>query len=80
MIINNLSKRETDIFKSILKGFSYKEIALELNISTSTVDKHLRSIYCKLHVKSTKQLFAQYCKQLETENSELKKRLAKEQT
>lgn len=79
MIINSLSKRESEIVNSILKGFTYKEIALELNISVSTVDKHLRNIFRKLNVQSTKQLFSIYYKQLEAENTELKKQLTKEQ-
>ena len=78
-MINCLSPRESEIVNSILKGFTYKEIALELNISVSTVDKHLRNIFRKLNVQSTKQLFSIYYKQLEAENSELKKQLTKEQ-
>ena len=47
-----LSKREQDILKSLVKGFSYKLIADEHFISIDTVRSHIRHIYEKLQVNS----------------------------
>lgn len=47
-----LSPRELDILKGLVKGYSYKLIADELFISIDTVRSHIRHIYEKLHVNS----------------------------
>ncbi|MFD2257111.1 response regulator [Luteolibacter algae] len=47
-----LTAREEEVLKSLVKGFTKKEIADELSISAHTVDMHLRSVYRKLHVRS----------------------------
>ncbi len=47
-----LSSREIDILKGLVKGYSYKLIADELFISIDTVRSHIRHIYEKLHVNS----------------------------
>lgn len=47
-----LSGRELDILKGLVKGYSYKLIADELFISIDTVRSHIRHIYDKLHVNS----------------------------
>ena len=47
-----LTGREEDVLKSLVKGYSKKEIADELSISAHTVDMHLRSVYRKLHVRT----------------------------
>jgi DNA-binding NarL/FixJ family response regulator len=43
-----LSTREVDVLKRLAEGKVYKQIALELNLSTSTVRTHLHNTYCKL--------------------------------
>lgn len=48
----NLTSREREILKWLSKGYRYKEIAAELNISQETVRKHVRNMYEKLHVQS----------------------------
>lgn len=50
--ITNLSKRETQILRFLVNGYSYKMIAPELNISVDTVRFHIKKIYDKLHVHS----------------------------
>lgn len=47
-----LSPRELDILKGLVKGHSYKLIADELFISIDTVRSHIRHIYEKLQVNS----------------------------
>jgi len=47
-----LSQREREILGRIVRGFSYKEIAQQLAVSTHTVATHVRSIYRKLSVHS----------------------------
>jgi putative nucleotidyltransferase with HDIG domain len=43
-----LSGRELDVLKRLARGMVYKQIALELSLSTSTVRTHLHNIYGKL--------------------------------
>ena len=43
-----LSARELDVIKQLAEGKVYKQIALELNLSTSTVRTHLHNTYAKL--------------------------------
>jgi putative nucleotidyltransferase with HDIG domain len=43
-----LSGREVDVLKRLAEGKVYKQIALELKLSTSTVRTHLHNIYGKL--------------------------------
>jgi DNA-binding NarL/FixJ family response regulator len=45
-----LSRRETEVLRSLAKGGSNKEIAEELSITVETVRWHLKQIYDKLHV------------------------------
>ncbi len=48
----DLSKRELEILNLLVKGYSYKMIANECNISYPTVNTHVSSIYSKLKVQS----------------------------
>jgi putative nucleotidyltransferase with HDIG domain len=43
-----LSGRETEVLRRLAEGKVYKQIALELSLSTSTVRTHLHNIYGKL--------------------------------
>jgi putative nucleotidyltransferase with HDIG domain len=43
-----LSARELDVLKQLAEGKVYKQIALELGLSTSTVRTHLHNTYAKL--------------------------------
>jgi putative nucleotidyltransferase with HDIG domain len=43
-----LSAREVEVLRRLAEGKVYKQIALDLNLSTSTVRTHLHNTYCKL--------------------------------
>ena len=51
--INNyhITEREKEILVLLTKGFSYRMIGIECNISIETVRRHLKNIYHKLHVQ-----------------------------
>jgi len=51
-IHDEISKRETDILKNIALGFSNKEIADKLFISTHTVVTHRKNLTRKLGIKT----------------------------
>jgi len=48
----SLTSRELEILDYLSRGYLYKEIASELNISKETVKKHIHNIYDKLHVQT----------------------------
>jgi DNA-binding NarL/FixJ family response regulator len=48
----NLSRRETDVLAYVARGYTNKEIADTLGLSTETVRGYLKTIYSKLHVRS----------------------------
>jgi DNA-binding NarL/FixJ family response regulator len=47
-----LTERENEVIQLLSKGFLYKEIATKLNITSSTVKRHLSHIYQKLQVQN----------------------------
>lgn len=54
--LNHLSEREIDVINLLKDGFSSKEIANELKISSKTVEVHRHHILKKLKVKNTASL------------------------
>ena len=54
----NLSAREIEVLNFLVKGYSQKMIAGELNISRFTVNNHLAKIYEKLHVHNASEAVA----------------------
>ena len=48
----NLTPRELDVLKWVVKGKTNQEIGMELGISQKTVEKHLESVFAKLKVTS----------------------------
>lgn len=56
MTSHELTKRERQIFKLIIQGFSYPQIADALQIATNTVRNHVRTIFYKTGVRSRYEL------------------------
>jgi DNA-binding NarL/FixJ family response regulator len=54
----NITPREREILQLLIKGYSIKIIAAELNISFDTARTHLKNIYPKLHVNCGKEAIA----------------------
>jgi DNA-binding NarL/FixJ family response regulator len=57
---NDLSPREREVIELLARGYLYKEIATQLNITVQTVNTYIRRIYEKLHVRSRAQAVAIY--------------------
>lgn len=56
----SLSTREEETLVLLTKGYSNKEIAEQLGLSTETVRSHLKNIYTKMHVRSRAEAVAHY--------------------
>jgi DNA-binding NarL/FixJ family response regulator len=56
----HLTKREINILHLLGKGLLYKEIALQLGISSNTVKQHIHNIYEKLHVQNRTEALNKY--------------------
>jgi len=47
-----LTNKEHEVLRLLSQGHLYKEIAVKLNLSVSTIKKHLHNVYQKLHVNN----------------------------
>lgn len=47
-----LSRRESEVLQTLVKGYTYEEIGAQLFISAGTVQAHLKKVYRKLGVNS----------------------------
>lgn len=61
--VERLTPREHEILVLLAKGYRYKEIVDQLNISLSTVRTHIRSVYDKLHVQSRTEAVVKFLEQ-----------------
>ncbi|MBP6730466.1 MAG: response regulator transcription factor [Chitinophagales bacterium] len=50
--LHTLTPREHDVLSLLVRGYSYKMVAGELNLGIETVRHHVKNIYIKLHVNS----------------------------
>ena len=58
--LEKLSPRESEIIELVAQGYTYKEIADQLDIGVETVRTHLHNVYVKLHVKNKGEAVARY--------------------
>ena len=58
--LENLSKRELEVFAQLLTDKTQTQIAEELFITHSSVHFHCKNIYKKLGISSRKQLLIKY--------------------
>ena len=65
---SQLTNREVEITRLLLKGYSVKGISKIISISPSTVQTHTKNIYKKLEVCSSQELFGLFIEALETTN------------
>jgi DNA-binding NarL/FixJ family response regulator len=54
----NLTPREIEVLQWLVKGYSIKLIAAEMNLAFDTIRSHLKNIYQKLHVNCGKEAIA----------------------
>lgn len=59
----DLSPQEKKVLQCLVKGYSYKMIAAECNISMGTVRFHINNIYKKLHINSKSEAVAKALKE-----------------
>ena len=57
---SNLTEKENEILKCLVRGFSYKEIASQVHITVDTLNSHIKNIYRKLNAHSRSELAARY--------------------
>jgi len=60
MNVENLSGREQEVLDLLAKGYLYKEISDQLNLSLGTIKTYVRRIYEKLHVQSRTEAVIKY--------------------
>jgi DNA-binding NarL/FixJ family response regulator len=56
----DLTTREKEILELLVKGYSYKMMASELNIAMDTIRNHVKKIYRKLEVNSATEAVYKY--------------------
>jgi len=54
--LDQLSRREREVLRLIARGYTYKEVARELSISTKTVESHVSAVLRKLQLSTRHQL------------------------
>jgi DNA-binding NarL/FixJ family response regulator len=54
--LDQLTPRERDVLRLIARGYTYKEVARELAISTKTVESHVSAVLRKLQLSNRNQL------------------------
>ncbi len=54
--LDQLTQREREVLRLIARGYAYKEVARQLNISIKTVESHVSAVLRKLQLSSRHQL------------------------
>jgi DNA-binding CsgD family transcriptional regulator len=55
---HNLSDRQRDVLRYLLRGYSEKEVANELGLSGHTIHTHVKRLYAEFEVSSRGELLA----------------------
>lgn len=50
--VSLITPREKEVLQLLAKGMTYREMSVQLGITTETVKKHLKNIYRKLKVSN----------------------------
>lgn len=53
--VTHLSPREREVVRQLARGYSYAQIAAQLDISINTLKTHIKRIYSKLDVHNRTQ-------------------------
>ncbi len=56
--LQSLTPREHDVLSFLVRGYSYKMAAGEMNVGVETLRYHIKNIYSKLHVNSKSEAVA----------------------
>ena len=56
--LQTLTAREHDVLSFLVRGYSYKMAAGEMNVGIETIRYHIKNIYIKLHVNSKSEAVA----------------------
>ena len=56
----DLTPRESEVLNYLMKGFTYKEVAVKMDISVSTVNDFIKKVYKKMDVHSKSELLSLY--------------------
>ena len=70
---NKLTSREEEVYKYLLQGLNYMDIANALCTEKCTAVTHIMNVYMKKLVANRAELMAQRIKELEKEVAELKR-------
>jgi DNA-binding NarL/FixJ family response regulator len=54
--LDQLSPREREVLRLIARGYTYKEVARDLTISSKTVESHVSSVLRKLQLSTRHEL------------------------
>jgi DNA-binding NarL/FixJ family response regulator len=56
--LQTLTPREHDVLSFLVRGYSYKMAAAEMNVGIETLRYHIKNVYSKLHVNSKSEAVA----------------------
>lgn len=70
---NSLTVREEEVYRYLLQGLNYGEIADRMTVEKSTAVTHIMNVYMKKLVGTRAELMAQRIKELEKEVEDLRR-------
>lgn len=70
-LISKLTKKELEVFKILVEGYTMKEASKLLQVKYSTINSHTKAIYKKLNVNSRSQLILNFHNNLNSKEVEM---------